>query len=84
MSLMRQQQGMASARLKLKTLNDNPYIDSIMCRRKIRYTHLWPKRSLDKTILFGISVDYFPTIGEIMTLQPKTAKIREYVFPRQV
>ena len=24
MSLMRQQQGMASARLKLKTLNDNP------------------------------------------------------------
>jgi len=26
MGLMRQQQGMASARLKLKTLNDNPYI----------------------------------------------------------
>ena len=25
MGLMRQQQGMASARLKLKTLNDNPY-----------------------------------------------------------
>ena len=26
MGLMRQQQGMASARLKLKTLNDNPYL----------------------------------------------------------
>ena len=26
MSLMRQQQGMASAQLKLKKLNDNPYI----------------------------------------------------------
>ena len=28
MGLMRQQQGMASARLKLKTLNDNPYLNA--------------------------------------------------------
>jgi hypothetical protein len=30
MGLMRQQQGMASARLKLKTLNDNPYLTEIL------------------------------------------------------
>ena len=33
MSLMRQQQGMAPARLKLKTLNDNPYDTLAVSRR---------------------------------------------------